>query len=75
VATERDLHKNIGDVDVYTQFEMLKVKVPIIFLGTVGFSPPREGHYRVFHSLSSSTIHDTESYGRAGTELTFRMSH
>lgn len=24
---------------------MLKVKVPIIFLGTVGFSPHREGRY------------------------------
>jgi hypothetical protein len=40
---EHDLDKNIGDVDVYTQFEMLKVKVPIIFLGTVGFSLLREG--------------------------------
>jgi hypothetical protein len=28
---------------MYTEFEMLKVKVPIIFLGTVGFSPLREG--------------------------------
>jgi hypothetical protein len=43
VATEHDLHKNMGDIDVYTEFEMLKVKVPIIFLGTVGFSLPREG--------------------------------
>jgi hypothetical protein len=28
-----------------TEIEMLEVKVPIIFLGTVGFSPPREGRY------------------------------
>jgi hypothetical protein len=27
------------------EFEILKVKVPIISLGTVGFSPPREGRY------------------------------
>lgn len=30
---------------VCTEFEMLKVKVPIIFLGTAGFSPLREGRY------------------------------
>jgi len=43
VATEHDLYKNIGAIDVCTEFEMLQVKVPIIFLGTVGFSLPREG--------------------------------
>jgi hypothetical protein len=43
VATEHDSYKIIGDVDVCTEFEMLKVKVPIIFLGTVGFSLPRDG--------------------------------
>lgn len=35
----------MGDFDVCTEFEMLKVKVPIIFLGTVGFSSLREGRY------------------------------
>jgi hypothetical protein len=40
---ERDLYKIIGDVDVYTKFDLLKVKVPIIFLGTVGFSPRWDG--------------------------------
>jgi hypothetical protein len=43
VATECRLYKNIGDVDVCTEFEVIKVKVPIIFLGTVGFSLPRDG--------------------------------
>ena len=33
------------DIDIYTKSEIYKVKVPIIFLGTVGFSPLREGHY------------------------------
>jgi len=28
---------------MYTEFEMLKAKVPIIFLGTVGFSLRRDG--------------------------------
>lgn len=45
MATEHNLYKNIGDIDVCTEFEMLKVKVPITFLGTVGFSPLREGRY------------------------------
>ena len=35
----------MGDIDVCIEFEMLKVKVPIIFLGTVGFSPLGEGRY------------------------------
>ena len=30
---------------MYTDFKMLKVKVPIIFFGTVGFSPRRDGRY------------------------------
>jgi hypothetical protein len=41
---EHDLYKNMGDIDVRTEFEMLKVKVSIIFLGTAGFSPLRERH-------------------------------
>ena len=28
---EYDLHKTIGYIDVFTEFEMYKVKVPIIF--------------------------------------------
>jgi hypothetical protein len=40
---EHVLYKNMGDIDVCEDFEILKVKVPIIFLGTVGFSLRREG--------------------------------
>jgi hypothetical protein len=29
------------------EFEKLEVKVPINFLGTVGFSPRRDGRYRL----------------------------
>jgi len=47
VITEHDLYKNIRDVDVCTEFEMRKVKVPIIFLGTVGFSLLRDGRYLI----------------------------
>ena len=39
------LIQNIGDVYVCTDFEILEVKVPIIFLGTVGFSLRRDGRY------------------------------
>ncbi len=45
VATEHNLYKYIGDINIYTEFKILKVRVPIIFLNTVGFSPLREGYY------------------------------
>jgi len=53
VATEHDLYKNIEDFGACSEFEMLKVKVPIVFLGTVGFSLPREGRYISFVALIS----------------------
>jgi hypothetical protein len=43
MAIERNLYKEIGNINVCIEFEMLKIKVPIIFLGTVGFSLRREG--------------------------------
>ena len=43
MATEHNLDKYIGDIDVCTEFEMLKVGVSVIFLGTIDFSPFREG--------------------------------
>jgi hypothetical protein len=33
----------MGNIDVYTESELLEVKVPLDFLGTVGFSLRREG--------------------------------
>jgi hypothetical protein len=41
VAIAHDLYRTIGNTDVCTESELLKVKVPIVFLSTVGFSPPR----------------------------------
>ena len=38
-----DLYRNMGHFKMFKEFELLKVKVPIIFLGTVGFSLLREG--------------------------------
>jgi hypothetical protein len=45
VATEYDLYKTIGNIDVCTEYELRKVKVPVFFLGTVGFSLRRDGRY------------------------------
>ena len=41
----------MGDIDACTDFKMLEVKVPIIFLSTVGFSLPREGRYGIKSNL------------------------
>lgn len=48
VATEHDLYKNIRDINAYTDFKMIEVKVPIIFSCTVGFALRREGRYSTF---------------------------
>jgi hypothetical protein len=42
---EHALYKTIESIDVCTESELLKLKVPIIFLGTVGFSLRRDGRY------------------------------
>ena len=39
MATVYDLYRIMEKSDVYTESEMLEVKVLIGFLGTVGFSP------------------------------------
>jgi hypothetical protein len=43
VATEYNLQKIIRGIKVYINFRILKVKVPIIFFGTQGFSARRDG--------------------------------
>ena len=43
MAMEHDLYRSLGDVDMCREFDMFKVKVPIIFFGTVCFSPHRDG--------------------------------
>ena len=42
---EHDLYKNIEDIYMCTDFKILKVKVPIIFFGTEGFSARRDRTY------------------------------
>jgi hypothetical protein len=48
VAIEYYLYTNFRDVNIYRELDMFEVKVHIIFLGTVGFSPLREGRYSNF---------------------------
>jgi hypothetical protein len=45
VAIAHNLHRTIGNIDVCAESELFKVKVPIVFLGTVGFSLRKEGRY------------------------------
>jgi hypothetical protein len=42
VATVHNLYITIGDLDICIEFELLEVKVPIVFLGTEGFSLRRD---------------------------------
>jgi hypothetical protein len=44
--------------DVYTESELLEVKVPMVFLGTVGFSPRRDGRYSI-SSIRKDTNYKT----------------
>jgi hypothetical protein len=44
----------IVSINVCTDFELLKVKVPLKFLGTVGFSLRREGRYFGMSSYSET---------------------
>jgi len=59
VAMEYDLYKSLGDVDMCRKFDMFEVQVPIIFFGTVGFSPHRDGRYQnnARKSISLITSH------------------
>jgi hypothetical protein len=43
VITSYNCHKILGNFCVYIEFELLEVKVPRIFLVTVGFSLRRDG--------------------------------
>jgi len=45
VATAHDLYRTIVNINVCVEFKLFKVKVPLIFFGTVGFSRRRDGRY------------------------------
>jgi hypothetical protein len=45
VAIVHNLYRIIGNITMCEEFEMLNVKVPIIFFGMVGFSPRRDRRY------------------------------
>ena len=63
MVTAHDLYRTIRNKDACIEFELLEVKVPIVFLATVGFSRPRERRYvmefgirRIFYSISPHEI-------------------
>jgi len=43
VVTAYDLYKTIVNASVCVEFKLLKIKVPLIFSGMVGFPRPRDG--------------------------------
>lgn len=45
-------YRTIVTINVYAEFKLLEVKVPLDFLGTEGFSPRQEGRYIVKYSTS-----------------------
>ena len=45
VAREYDLYKSLGCIDMCRVFDVSKVKVPVIFFGTAGFSARRDARY------------------------------
>jgi hypothetical protein len=59
VVTEYDLYKIIRTLDVCIEFELLKAKVPVIFLGTVGFSARRDGLYNADLIETCNREHNT----------------
>jgi hypothetical protein len=68
VVTNHDLSKTIGNIDVCIEFELLQVKVPIVFLGTVGFSLPREGRYPSTAGLVDPSLSNAPSPSRPNVE-------
>jgi hypothetical protein len=48
VIREHDLYKNIGDIYICADFEIFKVKVPIIFFGIEDFSVYRDRYFSFF---------------------------
>jgi hypothetical protein len=41
----------MGHFKMFKEFELLKVKVPIIFLGTADFSHPRDARCYIFNYI------------------------
>src|SRR5436309_765006 len=74
VAIAHDLYRNIVNIDVYTEFELLEVKVPIIFLGTAGFSPRRDVN-KANSSIQGRVLHRTShsQYSSWGSQQNTEM--
>ncbi len=57
VAIVQDLYSLMVNINLRTDFELLEVKVSLIFLGTVGFSARRDGRYSTKVPPSSLNHH------------------
>ena len=60
MALEPGLYKNIRVIEACTDFEMIEVKVSIIFSCVVGFPPHREGRYSEIYDHVVAVTPDCE---------------
>jgi hypothetical protein len=51
IVTEYSLYKSMGDIDMRTEFELLKVKVPIVFSAQWVSRHPGKGRWLAYRSL------------------------
>jgi hypothetical protein len=65
VATEHDTYKIIRIINVCRGSELLKVKVPVVFLGTVGFSLRRDGRYMQRTNISFARLSKVVAFTEA----------
>jgi hypothetical protein len=49
MATKYNIYRNIVNIKIYAKFEIFQVKVPLIFLGTQGFSARRVSRHAGMH--------------------------
>ncbi len=81
MVTEHNLYKNMVDVNVCIETNIYNVKVPIIFLGIVGFSLPREGRLvlsireilKEIHLLMFSCAEGEKQGGGLGQTLSYSL--
>ena len=65
VVTVYNLYRVLGNIDVYTESKLLEVKVPLDFLGTVGFSLCREERYYNAESFIALRAHNSSIFSPA----------
>ena len=56
LAVEPNLYIKMRDINKCKDLEMLKFKVPVRFLGTIGFSPRWEGQVLPYAAFSKTSL-------------------